>query len=1354
MAGVTDVDDQRNGTDSQNNDQTKKIPKVEEKSTAAAANGEVEKAESESLEKEKENGNAPADDHEVIFIQDTSFTVKIAFPGLETFDLPVSSMELVQEIQQVLHDREETCHLTCFSMQLDGVILDNFAELKSIDGLKEGSIIKIVEEPYTVREARIHVRHVRDLLKSVGPNDAYAGSECMSLSFLSAITVSDVLDKKRPKVENIDCTPPEYVIPNAKDDTPLLALHPLIDEQRAPQCLKVVTYSGWNPPPGTRKMHGDLLYLKIVTLEDRKYHITASTKGFYINQSTDDVFNPKAAQQKHLSHSLIGMLNQISPGFKRNFSLLLKKRAQKHPFERVPTPYQVYSWIAPPQEHTVDSIRGEDAFSSKLGYEEHIPGQTRDWNEELQTTRELPRKSLPERIIRERAIFKIHSDFVAAATKAAVAVIDGNIMAINPGESSKMQMFIWNNIFFSLGFDVKDHYKDFGGDNAAYVAPSNDLQGVKSYMNIDPEGLFTLGTVVVDYRGYRVTAQSIIPGILEREQEQSVVYGSIDFGKTIVTNEQYVERLKKTAGQLKIRPHKVINEKNEEFEIFSAVECKGIIGNDGRYYILDLLRTCPPDVNFLPIEGEELNDRVKEMGFPIAHRHKLACLRQELIESFVETKYLAFIKHAAWHFQQLRLKKLAADKSDNAETAEGAAAAQVEEKPAIEAKIEDEEVKKSASETSEEKTSDGGAAERTDSEVEEAKKLVEQFMGTETTESFEDSTKDIVKSACHAVGSLSDTAFDITFNPDVFQPHVKHVNPEGEEYKKDCQLVKDAAEFLVLHQIPSLVKECLEHQTSPIDGKTLTEAMHQRGINMRYLGKLVEILQKYPSLVYLKTIGVVEMITRAVKHVFNTYMEGVEMMNLAAAISHFLNCYLSSSQNITCQIAADELQGRNKKKNKKKNRHISVTSQGSTDWALESSKSLWRKIVEEVKSYYKFNLGTDSLEATVEKYSMYKPALLRAVCHKLGIQLRLRDYHMDNKHKQTFHEDDILNLFPTVKHLHPKAGDAYNFFNSGQAKIQQGLLREGHDLVSESLNLLNNVYGPLHPEIAACNKLLARLNYIMGEHNEALMYQQRAVMISERVLGIDHPACITEYSHLALYCFANGQLTNSLKLLYRAHYLAMLCAGPTHPEIALIDSNIGLILHALGEYEMSLKFLEKALKLNILFYGADSLKVAMSHHLVARAHSCRGDFRTAFASEKSAYNIYKDTLGDSHDRTQESSECLKHLTQQAVVFQKKLDEISRGESVGGFPPIQIQSPSLASVLETLNIINGIVFVHLSPQEIQKLRDQIIASQGGASGSEEAAGTADEQPTTKSDNGADSTQNDNSNGVDVESEAAR
>ena len=35
-------------------------------------------------------------------------------------------------------------------------------------------------------------------------------------------------------------------------------------------------------------------------------------------------------------------------------------------------------------------------------------------------------------------------------------------------------------------------------------------------------------------------------------------------------------------------------------------------------------------------------------------------------------------------------------------------------------------------------------------------------------------------------------------------------------------------------------------------------------------------------------------------------------------------------------------------------------------------------------------------------------------------------------------------------------------------------------------------------------------------------------------LGIDHPYTITEYTHLALYCFANTQVSTALKLLYRS----------------------------------------------------------------------------------------------------------------------------------------------------------------------------------------------------------------------------
>jgi hypothetical protein len=41
--------------------------------------------------------------------------------------------------------------------------------------------------------------------------------------------------------------------------------------------------------------------------------------------------------------------------------------------------------------------------------------------------------------------------------------------------------------------------------------------------------------------------------------------------------------------------------------------------------------------------------------------------------------------------------------------------------------------------------------------------------------------------------------------------------------------------------------------------------------------------------------------------------------------------------------------------------------------------------------------------------------------------------------------------------------------------------------------------------------------------------------------------------HLALYCFANGQLSTALKLLYRARYLMLMVCGEDHPEMALLD---------------------------------------------------------------------------------------------------------------------------------------------------------------------------------------------------------
>ncbi|CAF3393139.1 unnamed protein product [Rotaria socialis] len=1236
-----------------------------------------------------------ANPNELIVLPESSFNIRIQATGLDTFELPVTSSELVQEIHQVLMDKEETCHRTCFSLQLDGIVLDNFTELKNIENLKEGTLLKVIEEQYTVREVRIHVRHINELIHSCDLIDLYNGNNGYSLCMVNDITNGDIVSntdrKKAAETNGFDFTVPEYLLPSQKDIlvTPLFTTN---NKSRPLLCLKVLSYSGWNPPNGSRKLHGDLMYLQVTTCEEKSFHITASTKGFYVSQTTEEKFIPKPVQPKAIFHSLVDLLNNISPIFKKNFAGIQRKRCTKHPFERIQIPCQIHPWLSPRFDHTVDYFRAEDANINKLGHEDHIPGQVRDWNEELQITKELSKKTLPERLIRERAMFKVHSDFVAAAIRGCQAVVDGNIMAINPGEESKVHMYIWNNMFFSLGFDVKEHYKDFGGDAAAHAAPTNDLQGVRALNTIDLEGLHTLGTAVVDYRGMRVTAQTIVPGILEKEQEQSVVYGSTDFGKTCATNEKYKELLEKVSAMLKIKPHTIKTEKGDVVELLTAVECKGIVGNDGRHYLLDLLRMMPPDLNYLPVDVEHISPAMKQFDYPKTHKHRLCCLRQELIDAFIEQKYVDFYRSIA-----LNLSKLRSTESST------------------------------ANDTTQQ------------TNVEEVKRIVNEI-------SVEDNSREIIQSACRAIGSVKDNEFDVRFNPDLFQPHVT-LNQTPAEIAADIKLLKEAAEYLVLKQIPLMIQDFQDHSAVPVDGESLSEAMHSRGINIRYLGRVAQLLNQQPALFYLHGIAATEILCRSAKHLFRSYVQSVPIHLLSFSISHFLNCFLTIINSPSSDYLSDELltssasatstnngttntnsssslsssnvansstqKSANKKKNKKhqQRKQNPLMRNESLDFLSLTSKAIWSQLTNEAKSRYNFDLNCDDIDSFLEKYNVRRTCILRSLCLKTGLQLAMREFQFDQTNKsnrtanECFNEDDIINIYPLIKQVPPKPSDAYQFFTTGQQKIQQGLLREGFELISEAHNLLNNVYGPMHPEISMCLRLLARLNYIMGDYQEALYTQHKAVMMSERVLGIDHPQTATEYIHMALYSFANNHSINASKLLCRARYIILACCGENHPQISLIDSNLGLILQSYGDYENALKFMEKSLELNKQFYGLKSLKVALSHHLCARIQSCRGDFRSALSSEREAYQIYKLQLGDEHERTRESAQVLQHLTEQAVVLQKRMNDVVKGQLLM-IPSITIQQPSFQNVLEMLNVVNGILFIQIREKDLDLLREEL------------------------------------------------
>ena len=276
----------------------------------------------------------------------------------------------------------------------------------------------------------------------------------------------------------------------------------------------------------------------------------------------------------------------------------------------------------------------------------------RDWNEDLQSAAELPRETALERMQRDQAVVRAYNDFVDAAIKSAMGVVDKSLVPINTAEDESSQMYLHNNIFLSEGYDNKETFDNYGGAEASHVAISKDINGIKAIQQLDLPKIFNLGTVLIDYKGQRILAQTIVPGILRKSdniEDAPIQYGSVDGGQEILSNEIFVEPAKRVAKLLHLSEHSVKDASGNSHTLSTSVETKWVKGTDSRHYLLDLYRTCPVDACFL----EKMEKEEEINPYP----HKMVLLRHELVELYYEHKLRIAIK--------LYQEKIAAQKSES-----------------------------------------------------------------------------------------------------------------------------------------------------------------------------------------------------------------------------------------------------------------------------------------------------------------------------------------------------------------------------------------------------------------------------------------------------------------------------------------------------------------------------------------------------------------------------------------------------------------------------------------------------------------------------------------------------------------
>ena len=1218
-------------------------PPIQKSSDAPTSNGHVDEPSApltngHASHHEDTNGGAP-------------FQVHVKLPHHPyKISIVVSLQEQLQDVRQSIVESPDTFQYTCFHLEFDGERINDFVELSEVKGLKPDSELVLVEDPYTEKEARSHLIRMRELIGLAGDradqvHGIQAGLSLHDARFSPSTSVNGHADQL-PLDDNA-LSGYDF---DGQGDLDSMQLSRVENPVRT---LKSLSVSPWNPPPAHLRQRGHLLYLQITTNEGEQFHITCTPSGFYVSRSSNHKLDPlpRAAPKNYGAHSLLILVSQLSPSFHESFLGLQKLNGEKDPLTTFPfsnslpaNPWAVSASSLQSLNQVPDFARAQEPFL--LGGSDGAEN-LRDWNEEFQSTRELPRETLQDRVFRERLTSKLFADYNEAAARGAVLVARGEVAPLNPTEGPDAQIFIHNNIFYSFGADGVATFASEGGDEAARVAVAKDVAGVRAVNQIDIPGLFTPGTVVVDYLGRRIVGQSIVPGIFKQREpgEHQIDYGGVE-GKDVVTeNEAFVPVFEKLSKALHVKKHTVWDKEGKRHELEGSVETKGLLGTDGRKYVLDLYRITPLDLLWTekcsPTSPEDFEN----------YPHKMSVLRPELVEAFWRTKMQDYVKAEV----ERRKQATNGHAQDEANT-NGA--------------------------------QDGPNKEKTDAQQTSAPSTASDVATDPATPTAELEPKKIGTES--DIEPIDVSEFRFALNPDVCSGQVPQTDDEKAEYAKDEEDVRALCNYLRDQVMPGLMSDLYDNDVGfPMDGQSLSQLMHKRGINIRYIGELVRLAEKKGTrLNAFLIVAVQEMVTRAFKHILNRYLRHLPSIFAPSCISHLLNCLLGSSFNSSPNAELDE-------------DLRALYDQGDFAFQKVTPDTLRSDVMRQVGMRYHFSLGKDW-----EK-SLKHSQILREISLRMGLQLLARQYafHHEEPDKSpisetngalvngvhppevkkkkkkaadnspingkpfklstTFVPDDILNIIPVVKDAASKSALADEALEAGRIALAQGQKQLGQELVLESLSLHEQIYGILHPEVAKMYHQLSMIYYQNEEKEAAVELARKAVIVTERTIGVDSHDTVLAYLNLSLLEHHMGNTKQALRYVRHALEIWKIIYGPNHPDSITTMNNAAVMLQSLKLYSESRKWFEACYSISEDVWGKQSINTATILFQLAQALALDGDSKGAVNKMRDAYNIFLAELGANDKNTKEAESWLEQLTQNAVsIARMQVKDLQRQADAG------------------------------------------------------------------------------------------
>jgi tetratricopeptide (TPR) repeat protein/transcriptional regulator with XRE-family HTH domain len=306
----------------------------------------------------------------------------------------------------------------------------------------------------------------------------------------------------------------------------------------------------------------------------------------------------------------------------------------------------------------------------------------------------------------------------------------------------------------------------------------------------------------------------------------------------------------------------------------------------------------------------------------------------------------------------------------------------------------------------------------------------------------------------------------------------------------------------------------------------------------------------------------------------------------------------------------------------------------------------------------------DAALAELRRYSLLRrnPDTKTLSVHRL-VQAVLKDRMDEDTHRQWAERTvRVVNrVFPDVSQTFPDFEEVTIWLKCQQylphAYVCVELIQQQHMTFPEAARLLNDVgcclrarvqyaqaeplfqralvireqaLGVEHPAVAQSLTSLAQLYVDTGRYDQAQSLYQRAVTIYESRGGLTHPDMAQSLNSLALVYYEQGKYEQAEPLYQRALSIYEQALGPHHPYVAVGLNHLALLYWTQGKYEQAEPLYQRALSIYEQVFGPDHPSLASIVNNLARLYHAQGKYEQAESLHYRALTIREKILGPEH----------------------------------------------------------------------------------------------------------------------------